>query len=73
MGQQDIISFLKKNASKWFNASEIAEKLNVSVGSVLASLRRLRKSGLVEFESQKAKAGTVYKKVFVYRFKKKRD
>ena len=70
MGQQDIISFLKKNTSKWFNASQIASKLNVSIGSVLASLKRLRKSGLIEFKSQMSKAGKVYKNVFVYQFKK---
>lgn len=72
MGQQDIIIFLKKNDSKWFNASEIASKLNVSIGSVLACLRRLRKSGLIEFKTQMSKAGKVYKKVFVYQFKKEK-
>lgn len=70
MGQQDIINFLRKSKVKWFNASQIAVKLNVSVGSVLACLRRLRKSKLIDFKSQMTKAGTVYKKVFVYKFKK---
>lgn len=72
MGQQDIIHFLRKDRKKWFNASEISSKLNVSVGSVLACLRRLRKSKLIDFKSQLTKAGTVYKKVFVYKFKKHR-
>jgi Mn-dependent DtxR family transcriptional regulator len=70
MGQTDIIAFLKKYPQRWFNANEIAEKLNISVGSVLAGLRRLRKSGLIEFKNQMTKVGAVYKKVFMYRFKK---
>ena len=70
MGQPDIINFLKKSKNKWFNASQISSKLNLSIGSVLACLRRLRKSKLIDFKSQMSKAGTVYKKVFVYRFKK---
>ncbi len=70
MGQRDIIDFLKRSRSKWFNASEIASKLNLSVGSVLACLRRLRKSKLIDFKSQMTKAGMVYKNVFVYKFRK---
>ncbi|OGM02718.1 hypothetical protein A3K72_02190 [Candidatus Woesearchaeota archaeon RBG_13_36_6] len=70
MGQRDIIDFLKRSRSKWFNASEIASKLNLSVGSVLACLRRLRKSKLIDFRSQMTKAGMVYKNVFVYKFRK---
>ena len=72
MGQQDIITFLRKEKEKWFNASEISRKLNVSVGSVLACLRRLRKSKLIDFSSKKTKSGTVKKNVFVYRFKKEK-
>jgi len=71
MGQSDIISFLKKEGNKWFNANEISKKLNVSVGSVLACLRRLRKAKLVSFKNHTAKVGAVYKKVFVYRLNKK--
>ncbi|MBW2970631.1 winged helix-turn-helix domain-containing protein [Candidatus Woesearchaeota archaeon] len=69
MGQRDIIDLLRKSPGRWLNAQEIAHKLNVSAGSVLACLRRLRKSGLVEFQNQMQKVGTVYKKVFIYRFK----
>jgi transcription initiation factor IIE alpha subunit len=69
MGQSDIISFLRESGSKWFNANEIAHKLNVSIGSVLACLRRLRKAKLIEFRNQITKVGAVYKNIFVYRFK----
>ena len=71
MGQSDIISFLKKEGNKWFNANEISKKLNVSVGSVLACLRRLRKAKLVSFKSHATKVGAVYKKIFVYKINKK--
>lgn len=71
MGQSDIIGFLKKEGDRWFNANEISGKLDVSVGSVLACLRRLRKAKLVDFKSHTTKVGAVYKKIFVYRLNKK--
>ncbi len=69
MGQSDIISVLRDSGGKWFNANEIAERMNVSIGSVLACLRRLRKAKLVEFKNQMTKVGAVYKNIFVYRSK----
>jgi DNA-binding MarR family transcriptional regulator len=69
MGQSDIIFFLRKSRSKWFNANDIAKRLNISIGSVLACLRRLRKANLIEFRNQLTKVGAVYKNIFVYRFK----
>lgn len=71
MGQSDIIGFLKKDGDRWFNANEISKKLGVSVGSVLACLRRLRKAKLVEFKSHSTQVGAVCKKIFVYRINKK--
>ena len=70
MGQNDIITFLRKYPGKWFRANEIAKKLGVSVGSVLACLRRLRKAKLVDFKNQLTKVGAVYKHVLIYKFKK---
>ncbi|MFH1399712.1 MAG: winged helix-turn-helix domain-containing protein [Candidatus Woesearchaeota archaeon] len=72
MGQNDIIQFLKEKPGQWFNAGEISHKLNVSIGSVLACLRRLRKSGLIDFKNQLTKVGTVYKNIFIYAFKKQK-
>lgn len=69
MGQSDIINFLEKNGKGWSNANDIAKKLGVSIGSVLACLRRLRKAKLIEFKNQATKVGAVYKNIFVYRFK----
>ncbi len=73
MAQRDIIQLLRKYPKKWLEAREISEKLNSSAGSVLASLRRLRESGLVEFKNKLAKVGTVYKKVFIYKFKNEKN
>jgi Mn-dependent DtxR family transcriptional regulator len=73
MGQSDIISLLKGQQNRWFNANDISKTLKVSVGSVLACLRRLRKSRLVNFKSQSTKVGAVYKKIFVYRLRKKAE
>ena len=73
MGQSDIINFLSRGGKKWVNANDIAKKLNVSIGSVLACLRRLRKAKLIEFKNQVTKVGAVYKNIFVYRFKGSRS
>ena len=42
MGQSNVFEFLEQNKGKWFNSSEIAKKINISRGSVLISLRKLR-------------------------------
>ena len=70
MGQSDIISLLKGQKNRWFNANDISKKLDVSIGSVLACLRRLRKAKLIDFRSHATKVGAVYKKIFVYKIKK---
>lgn len=50
IGQYEILEFLKRNPRKWFITKEIAKVLKMSVGSVTACLKRLRKSNFVEFE-----------------------
>ncbi len=50
IGQYEILEYLKKNPRKWFITKEIARVLKMSVGSVTACLKRLRKSNFVEFE-----------------------
>jgi hypothetical protein len=73
MGQSDIIHFLKKEGTRWFNANDISKKLNVSIGSVLACLRRLRKARLIDFRSDLTKVGAVYKRIFMYKKKIERN
>ena len=50
MGQQDIYNVLKKNKKQWLDAREIANKLGISFGSVIANLSKLRKAGIVLFK-----------------------
>ncbi len=48
MGQQDIYDYLKKNTGKWFCSQELASALDISIGSVTMSLKKLRKTDMVE-------------------------
>ena len=71
MGQQEIYIFLKKHRKKWFFAKEIANKLRVSPGSVLSSLKRLRKAKMVNYKLAKKSTGWLSKRVtYVYGFRK---
>ena len=63
MGQYEILEFLKKHPGRWFITKDIAKSLRVSIGSVTAGLKRLRKSKFVEFMSA---GGNIIK----YRFKR---
>ena len=70
MGQQEVFTFLKKNRNKWFTSRQIADKLNVSYGSVCVSIMKLRQSGQVKFKNSKLrtkKQGRVG--LFLYRHK----
>ncbi|MBI2574902.1 HTH domain-containing protein [Candidatus Woesearchaeota archaeon] len=64
MGQQEVSDFLKKYNKKWFTSKEIAYKLNVSTGSVINNLSKLRKSKQVYFKP----AGRANQ--YLYKYKK---
>jgi len=68
MGQQEVNDFLRKNKKKWYSSKDIAQKLDVSVGSVTNSLRRLRESKQVLYKVNKRDISN--RKVFEYKFKK---
>ena len=71
MGQQEVYIFLKKHRKKWFFSRDIADKLKISIGSVLTSLKRLRKTKMVDYKLAKEATGWVGKrKAYVYRFGK---
>ncbi len=67
MGQQEVYDFLKNNKGKWFTSRQISEALGISIGSVTMSLKKLRKSGIIDFKS------TGKKNTFIYRFKEYRE
>ena len=51
MGQQEVYNFLKANKGKWFTSKQISQNINVSIGSVTMSLKKLRKSQLVKYRT----------------------
>ena len=72
MGQYEILEFLGENAEGWFTARQIAEQTDQSFGSVVNSVRRLRKSGMVEFKKVwgRAISGCCSRRVHAYRREK---
>ncbi len=64
MGQQEVYNFLKKNPRRWFTSREISEKIKISIGSVTSSLKKLRKSNLVQYKT------TTKRNMFIYKFKR---
>ncbi|MBU0616019.1 MAG: ArsR family transcriptional regulator [Nanoarchaeota archaeon] len=61
MGQQEVYDFLNKNRSNWYTSKEITKALNISIGSVTMSLKKLRQSGILHYRY----TGKIYE----YRFK----
>ncbi len=51
MGQQEVYDFLCKNKDKWFTSRDISQALNVSIGSVTMSLKKLRKTNLIKYKN----------------------
>ncbi len=47
MGQQEVFSFLRTHSGEWWSAQDLTEKLDITIGSVTASLRKLRQFGQV--------------------------
>lgn len=63
MGQQDIYDFLKNNKEDWYTSKELSKHLGISIGSVTMSLKKLRESRSVKFQTTK-------RNMFKYMFKK---
>jgi Mn-dependent DtxR family transcriptional regulator len=51
MGQQEVYDFLCKNKGAWYTSRDISQKLNVSIGSVTMSLKKLRKTNLIKYKN----------------------
>lgn len=52
MGQQEVFDFLKKNTGEWYTSRQISEALGVSIGSVTMSLKKLRKTNMIEYKNK---------------------
>jgi len=63
MGQQEVYDFLRKNPRKWFTSKEISNSLNISIGSITACLKKLRRTETIAFET------TGNRNEFKYKFK----
>jgi len=61
MGQQEVYNFLNDNKGKWFTSREISEALNVSIGSVTMSLKKLRKTNLIKHKNTGKRNTYIYK------------
>jgi DNA-binding transcriptional regulator GbsR (MarR family) len=51
MGQQEVYDYLVAHAGKWFTSREIAEALEISIGSVTMSLKKLRKTNIIAYQN----------------------
>lgn len=63
MGQQEVYDFLRKNKRKWYTSKEISKALSISIGSITACLKKLRRTETIDFET------TGNRNEFRYRFK----
>lgn len=60
MGQQEVYEYLRKHPSRWVASRELASELDISIGSITMSLKKLRKSGLVRFKRSGLRNAYVY-------------
>ena len=51
MGQQEVFSFLEGNKGDWFTSRDISEQLDVSIGSVTMSLKKLRNTNMIRYKN----------------------
>ena len=64
MGQQDILEYLEDNPKKWFGSRELSSELDISIGSITMSLKKLRKADLIKYKK------TGLRNAFLYALKK---
>lgn len=51
MGQQEVFSFLEENKGQWYTSRDISEQLDVSIGSVTMSLKKLRNTNMINYKN----------------------
>jgi DNA-binding transcriptional regulator GbsR (MarR family) len=51
MGQQEVYSFLEGNKGDWYTSRDISEKLDISIGSVTMSLKKLRNTNMIRYKN----------------------
>ena len=61
MGQQEVYDFLSQNKGEWYTSRQISEHLGVSIGSITMSLKKLRKTNLIEYKNTGKRNTYMYK------------
>jgi len=62
MGQQEVYEFLNRNSGEWYTSRQISEEIDTSIGSVTMSLKKLRKTDMIEYK-QAGKRNTYHYRV----------
>ena len=70
MGQQEIIDLLSTSPGYWFMARDIHCCLDISLGTVLANLKKMRRSSAIRFKLVKVKTDCGYRRVYIYSYNK---
>ncbi len=50
MGQQEVYDFLNEKKGDWFTSKQISDALDISIGSITACLKKLRKTDTISYE-----------------------
>ena len=69
MGQEEIISFLRRYKGSWFNSAQLAFALNIPKVNINASIKRMRKYDELNEKMVRLQFKTHSKDVLHYSFK----
>lgn len=65
MGQHEVYQFLREHPDGWYSSREINDAINISIGSVTMSLKRLREKEEVNYRRVHRQG----RKPYQYKFK----
>ena len=65
MGQHEVYQFLRDHPDKWYSSREINDAIDISIGSVTMSLKRLREKDEVSYRRVDRQG----RKPYQYKFK----
>ena len=68
MGQQEVYNFLKVHRNEWFTSRDISNEINTTIGTVTASLKKLRENNEVQYKPAGKRRGK--RTQYLYKFKK---
>ena len=68
MGQQEVYNYLRDHPDEWFTSRNLEKLLNISIGSINESLRKLRERKEIDFKISVVNGRG--KPQYIYTFKK---